>query len=299
MTLTSLAQVQTNVSAFFKSGLLYNPAMAGLQESLTFLFLQKNQSLNYSGMPTLTVLSGSLPFNYERLGIGLNLIKETANPSNTISLNANFSYKINFYKGRMSLGIRSGFLHRSENLASVTAKDQEYISNGLNQKYLTVGGGFFYKDKNKFAGFSFDRSASIYFRESDNLINQYHLLLGHTYHLSSEVSFDPTAQIRYMPGFPVLAELYISVTYRQLLLAGISMSSSLKSSFSFGLDVGRLGESLNKSIFIIYSYDHVWGSLNSYLGNTHEIAIVVNWGNAERTERILKRKITVSPLYFD
>jgi len=117
------AQTQLSVTSFQYAIQLFNPAYVGTEDHINVSLFNKTQWLNTTGSPTMQGISGHIPFNYERLGTGINLFKEETATVQSLYINANASYKINFKNGRLSFGIRLGMLQRKENLNGLLVKD--------------------------------------------------------------------------------------------------------------------------------------------------------------------------------
>jgi type IX secretion system PorP/SprF family membrane protein len=300
ISLKSFAQPQTNFTAFPYAIMLYNPAYAGSEDHLNVSCLHKSQWLNQPGHPVFQGLSAHAPVNYERIGLGLNVLHESAGIVTSFYLNGNFSYKINFHKGRLAFGMRMGLLQRTEKTSALLVKDKDDVlivdQTARNPEF---GGGVFYKEKKYFVGLSFTRSAGIYLEQQASLKNQYHVMGGTTYALTPHLLLKPVVLLKYTKMFTPYASCMLPLEYKNLIAVGIGYSTASVFSVQSSLHIDKILGLSENTYMLTYAYDQSFNTLNNYSGNTHELILSMQFIPGEKLERILKRKITVSPLLFD
>jgi type IX secretion system PorP/SprF family membrane protein len=294
------AQTQLSVTSFQYAIQLFNPAYVGTEDHINVSLFNKTQWLNNSGSPSMQGISGHIPFNYERLGAGINLLKEQTATVQSLYVNANASYKINFKNGRLSFGIRLGMLQRKENLDDLVVKDpNDVLLTNNNQLLPEIGGGFFYKQKNFYTGLSFIRSAGIYLERNARLKNYYHFIAGGSKDISERLTLVPALRVEYTGDFNPYAVLLVPVQYDNLFSVGAGYSTTSVVSFVAALNVDKVLGTTSNKYMLSYSYDQSFNKLNNYIGNTHELILTLKFIPSEKVDRILKRKVTVSPLFFD
>lgn len=294
------AQTQLSVTSFQNAIQLFNPAYVGTEDHINVSLFNKTQWLNNTGSPTMQGVSGHIPFSYERLGAGINILKEQTATVQSLYVNANASYKINFKNGRLSFGIRLGLLQRNENLNGLLVKDQNDVLLANTNKLLPeVGGGFFYKQKNFYTGLSFVRSAGIYLQTNAHLKNYYHFIAGGSKKINERLSFVPALRVEYTGDFNPYAVLLAPIKYEELFSVGLGYSTASVLSFVATLNVDKVLGTTSNKYMLSYAYDQSFNKKNNYIGNTHELILTLKFVPSEKIDRILKRKITVSPLFFD
>ncbi len=296
----SEAQTQLSVTSFPNAIQLFNPAYVGTEDHINVSVFNKTQWLNTPGAPSMIGVSGHVPFSYERLGAGLNLLKEETATVQSLYLNANASYKINFKNGRLSFGLRLGILQRNENLNGLVVKDQnDVLLTNTNQLLPEVGGGFFYKQRNLYTGLSFVRSAGIYLESNARLKNYYYFIVGGSKRISPRLTLEPSLKLHYTGDFNPYAVLLIPLKYEELFSVGAGYGTASVVSFLATLNVDKvLGTTSNKYV-LSYAYDQSLNKQTDYIGNTHELILTLKFVPSEKADRILRRKVTVSPLFFD
>lgn len=297
----SEAQTQLSVTSFQYAIQLYNPAYVGTEDHINVSLFNKTQWLNANnGGPSMQGISGHIPFSYERLGAGINLIKEQTATVQSLYANCNTSYKINFKNGRLSFGLRLGILQRTENLNGLVVKDKnDVLLTNNNQLLPEVGGGFFYKQRNLYTGLSFVRSAGIYLEANAQLKNYYHFILGGSKKISEQLTLVPAFRMEYTSNFKPYAVLLIPVKYEDLFSIGAGYGTASVLSFVATLNVDKVLGTTSNKYMLSYSYDQSFNKLTNYIGNTHELILTLKFVPSEKVDRILKRKVTVSPLFFD
>ncbi len=294
------AQTQLSVTSFQYAIQLFNPAYVGTEDHINVSLFNKTQWLNTTGSPTMQGISGHIPFNYERLGAGINLFKEETATVQSLYINANASYKINFKNGRLSFGIRLGMLQRKENLNGLLVKDQnDVLLNNSNQLLPEAGGGFFYKQKNFYTGLSFVRSAGIYLESDARLKNYYHFITGGSKRITDRWTLVPALRLEYTGDFNPYAILLVPVKYDDLFSIGAGYNTASVVSFLVTFNIDKVLGTTSNKYMLSYSYDQSFNKLNNYIGNTHELILSLKFIPSEKADRILKRKVTVSPLFFD
>ncbi len=298
--LKSYGQPQTNFTAFPCAVMLYNPAYAGSEDHLNFSLLHKSQWVKQPGNPVFQGLSAHMPVNYQRIGLGVNVLNESAGIVQSLYLNGNFSYKINLHHGRLAFGIKAGLLQRTEKTTALLVKDQDDVLLVDQREWNPeFGGGFFYKEKNYFVGISFIRSSGVYLEPHAKLKNHYHAMAGSHHRLTHHMLLSPVVLLKYTKDFTPYASVMLPITYQDIFSLGVGYSTASVFSVQGSFHIDQvLGASENKYT-ITYAYDQSLNKSNNYIGNTHELILSVKLVPAEKLDRILKRKVTVSPLLFD
>jgi type IX secretion system PorP/SprF family membrane protein len=294
------AQSQLNITAASQNIMFFNPAFAGSDENVNFVLLHKSQWVSQPNSPVLTGFSAQMPVNYERFGVGVNVLRESAGIVQSLYANANLSYKINFSRGRLSFGLRLGLLQRTENVTKLLIKDQGDAL-AVDQRELNpdFSGGLFYKDKKCFIGASFTRSSGIYINQQAALKNYYTFIAGRNFLVSDRLQFKPYIISKYTQEFNPTAMVMLPLEYRKLFSLGVGYNSTNVLSVQSSLSIDKMLGASENSYTITYAYDQSMSIRNNYIGNTHELTLSIRLVQGEKLDRILKRKVTVSPLLFD
>ena len=293
-------QSQINITAAAQNIMLFNPAYAGAENDLNFSLIHKSQWAVQPNSPVLTGFSAHMPVNYERVGVGVNMLRETAGIVQSLYANGSLSYNINFHRGRLSFGIRLGVLQRTEQVSKLLIKDQGDVL-AVDQYELSpdYSGGLFYKEKKYYVGLSFTRSAGVYIEQHADLKNYYTFIAGTNFSLSRHLVFKPFTISKYTQEFNPTVMVMLPVEYQKIISIGVGYNTSSVLSVQSTLSLNKLLGASESTYLLTYSYDQSMNKQNNYIGNTHEIALSIRLVPGEKLDRINKRKVTVSPLLFN
>lgn len=297
MRVIAVAQNGIPITGFQSMLPLYNPAAVGANEGTEIALLDKVQWSSLPVAPRLTALSINTPLNYERLGMGLTMVRESFGVQNLVTLNGLFSYKINIAKGRLSFGMRTGFVQWNQNFNDLKIKDQNEVIVGEKKTSLDFGGGLFYKNKNQSLGVSLNYKPSIYFGVNRPAKFYYNFSWERKVKLSNTFNLKPAILISYTYRFPALIAFSVPIEYKGFLWTGVSYRSTSLISFMAGINIHKLLKDDHTRITLFYYFDYSATKLN--LGNSHEFILSFNPGKNRNIERIKRKRVTVSPLFFD
>jgi type IX secretion system PorP/SprF family membrane protein len=291
------AQPVLPLSGFQHNNMLYNPAYAGMKEGIFLAVIHKTQWIGFTGGPKFYGVSLHTPFNYERYGIGINLLNESAGKQNYINLNGNFSYKVNFLKGRLSLGARLGLVEWSDHSDKLLTREEEIIT--ANKKIAPdISIGLFYKDKHWNVGISLSCVTSIYNNISTNGKMYYYFNLSYAKKIQQHFILYPAFLFRYTRPFFPEVNFSIPLEYRKTLWVGITYRSSSTYAFMAGININQLFKNNHDLLQFFYYYDYSTKTSKNF-GNSHEIMLVFNPGKNRNIEKIKRKRATVNPLLFD
>ncbi len=293
------AQPVLPLSGFQNALLLYNPAYAGSSEGLCFSALHKTQWAGFDGSPKLYALTAHAPFNYERIGMGINLLNESTGQQNYFYCNANFSYKINFLRGRLSLGAKAGLVQWSDRSDKLLVKDNEELLTGNKIIIPEFGGGIFYKDKKYTTGLSIQYVPGIYIGNTTTGKIYYHFTVATDKKITKNSSLKPALLVRVTQGFVPELSLSLPVEFNKLIWVGLSYRNPAIYTFMAGLNIHQVLKNTQDRINLFYYYDYTAGSLSNKFGNSHEVVFLLSPGKNRNPETFRKKRVTVSPLLFD
>ncbi len=295
--MTVSAQSVIPLSGFQNLLPLYNPASAGINKGIELALIHKSQWKGFPEAPKLTALTINMPFNYDRFGAGLILLKESAGIQNTVSINGLFSYKINFAKGRLSFGAKAGIVQWNQDFSGLTIKDESETIIGTKKTIADLAIGFLYKDNKNSLGFSINYSPGIYLGLT-KIGKIYYTISGERKQkINSSICIYPAYMIRYTEKFSTMATFSIPLEYKKLVWAGFSYRSSATLSFMGGLNLHTLLNDHHNSIGLFYYFDYHASAVN--LGNSHELLLSFSPGRQSSIENIKRKRATVSPLLFE
>jgi len=106
---TALAQQDAMFTKYMFNSLNYNPAYAGSKDYMSLGVLHRSQWVGIDGAPTSQTATAHTPLANERVGVGLSLSNDAIGPTNTVSANFSYAYRIPVSDGlRLSVGLQGG-----------------------------------------------------------------------------------------------------------------------------------------------------------------------------------------------
>lgn len=219
-------------------------------------------------------------------GVGFTVINDKTGPLNRFAAYGTYAYHIGLSpRTNLSAGISAGFTNISLDAAkldfgNITVDPAVAGSGTLNRLKPDISAGLWLYSKDFFLGFSAQQIIPQNISFSDNTVSLTggklvpHLFFsgGYRMQLSEDVTFLPSALIRYVSPLPIGVDVNTKFQYQDILWLGASYR--YKDGFS-----AMAGVNLNHSINIGYSYDLQTSRLNTVSKGTHEILIGFLLGN--------------------
>jgi len=295
---SSYAQQDAMFTHYMFNTLAINPAYAGSRDALTITALHRSQWVGFEGAPVTQTLTIHSPVN-DKIGLGLSVLNDKIGPTQTTSLNGDFSYTIKVSKkGKLAFGLKGGFnlMQGDLNTISLDQKDDISFANNVESEFLpNFGFGLYYYTTKWYVGLSapkilendFNANNSAGGTDDSNEQRHYFLIAGTVFNLNKDGSLKlkPTTFVKVTNGAPVEVDLTgmliikdkveIGLMYRTGDAAGVLLGYNFTDQLRFG-----------------YSFD--WSFANTtgkYNSGSHEVML--------RYDFIYKNKAKIrSPRYF-
>lgn len=290
------AQQDAQYTQYMYNPMTINPAYVGSRDVLSVVGLFRTQWVGLDGAPNTGTFSVHSPVG-ERVGLGLNIIRDEIFIAQETLFNANFSYSFNLNNsGKLALGISAGgqlldIDFRRANTGEFNTGDpnaQPFVDNRFSPQ---VGiGGFYYTDK-FYVGLSvpdlletehFDESQSTNSSTATERMNFY-LMSGYTFDLSSDLLFKPAFLIKGVDGAPLQVDATANFLIKQKLTLGVAYRWSAALSALVGFQV-------SDQIMIGFGYDRETTELAQYNDGSYEIFL--------RYELFKRNDRMVTPRFF-
>jgi type IX secretion system PorP/SprF family membrane protein len=219
-------------------------------------------------------------------GVGFTVINDKTGPLNRFAAYGTYAYHVGLSpQTNLSAGISVGFTNVSLDASKLDfgniSVDPAVAGSGtLNRLKPDISAGLWLYSKDYFIGLSAQQIVPQNISFSDNtvslssgkLIPHLFLSAGYRMQLSEDISFLPSALIRYISPLPIGVDVNTKFQYQDILWLGASYR------YNDGF-AAMAGVNLNNSINIGYSYDIQTSSLNTVSRGTHEILIGFLLGN--------------------
>jgi type IX secretion system PorP/SprF family membrane protein len=271
---------------FYKLGV--NPGVAGAEEAISGIILNRYQWEGFEGAPKTLVFSveGAIDAFGAPGGIGLNIVSDQLGFEKNVWINANYAYKTELSFGNLGVGLSLGLYNKSINgeweipeddfgIYTQPGSDPGIPQGEVSQMAFDLGWGVYLSSNHYYLGASVTHinQASIKFADlaSTYLSRHYYLMGGYNIKLP-----DPLFELR--PSFLLKSDLaswqvdinanvvfderfWGGISYRfqdaVALLLGMEMVNGLKFGYSFDLITSTMRWEGwgSHEIFISYSLD--------------------------------------------
>ncbi|MES2329716.1 MAG: type IX secretion system membrane protein PorP/SprF [Bacteroidota bacterium] len=220
-------------------------------------------------------------------GVGFTMLNDRTGPLNRFAAYGTYSYHLSLSPHTsLAMGVSAGITNMSLdagklNFGSGTTVDPAVASSGvINRIKPDISAGLWLYSRDYFLGVAAQQIIPQQIAFSDNtvylqngkLLPHIFISAGYRMQLSDDISFLPSALIRYISPLPLGFDINGKFQYQDLLWAGASYR------YQDGF-AAMVGVNLNRNINIGYSYDVQTSNLNTVSRGTHEILIGFLLGN--------------------
>ncbi len=154
----SQAQQDPMFTKYAFNALSYNPAYAGSREHLSMGLLHRTQWWGIQGAPHSQTFWIHTPLKYDRIALGFHLTNDIIGPTNSISANIDYAYRIKVgEKSNLSVGLQGGLMNWRADWSKLTYEsqgDEAYSEENPSFWLPNFGVGLYFQHPNFFAGVS-------------------------------------------------------------------------------------------------------------------------------------------------
>ncbi len=310
------AQQPAQYSQYMLNKYRFNPAFAGMDNSLSVTGVYRDQWVGLSGRPRTQNLTLHLPFYFLSGGIGINIESSLAGVEHNILVTGTYAYHIQLSRSStLSVGVSGGFVQKSLDGALIRTPDGQYgpdpggiehadallPRNKETAQAPHFDAGIFLKTERFEAGLSAQSLMEMEIPFSFNNGNDLNIKQKRTYFGYLAYVFDIGSIFTFKPC--LLAKSDINQT--QLEISGILtysdnifLGSSFRGYETNSLDAVVLlaGFKINEKITLSYSYDFTLSGLNQVSTGSHEI--VVNYNLNKDIGKGIPEKIIYNPRFL-
>jgi type IX secretion system PorP/SprF family membrane protein len=286
----SFAQQDPQYTHYMYNTLSVNPAYAGQRETLSVVGLHRSQWVGIDGAPITQTLSVHSPLRNERVGLGLNIVRDALGPATETFVDANFSYTIplNANDLKLSFGVKGGIHMLDTDWSKGIFRDPDVAFNqNLSLTSPMIGAGLYMHTRKWYFGVAVPN-----FLETDHYDDfeesvatermHFYAIGGYVFNISQTTELKPAFLVKAVSGAPIIADVSANFWFQKKLTAGIAWrwDDSISALAGFQITPG---------MFVGYSYDMTTTGLNNYNSGTHELTLRFE---VKRVGRIL------SPRFF-
>lgn len=218
-------------------------------------------------------------------GIGLTIVNDRTGPLNRFGAGVTYAYHTGISeRTSLSAGITAGIQNMTLNASKLVFDvpvDPAVAGSGyLNKVLPDISAGLWLYSANYYIGLAAQNIVPNKLKFTGDtvkltggkLIPHLFLSAGYRFDLSDDISFLPSAMLRYVNPIPAGFDVNAKFQYRDLVWAGVSYRHN--DGFA-----GMLGLNISNTMNIGYSYDYTTSRLNTVSRGTHEFLIGFLIGN--------------------
>jgi type IX secretion system PorP/SprF family membrane protein len=280
------AQQDAQYSQYMFNQLAYNPAYAGSRDALSATMVLRKQWLGFDGSPTTGNINVHAPIANERHGLGFNFEHDRIGVTSQSNLAFSYAYRIPVSKGFLSLGLDAGLLQYKTRFSQINPSDVDPSKPTVDAAAMLprAGAGAYFSTPKFYAGLSVPNLlAGRYFGSGNQTAGQLaskqsmHMfgMIGGILPMGSNVSFRPSAVLKYVPNAPMQVDLNATMFFAKVIGVGVGYRTTDALVFMLEFQSTRRFRAG-------YSYDMTLSQLRTYNSGSHELMIGLDlgWGKA-------------------
>ncbi|MBA4321495.1 MAG: hypothetical protein C0408_01625 [Odoribacter sp.] len=268
-------------SQYLHNGLLINPAYAGSREVLSFFLSGRRQWEGIPGSPASETVSIHSLLKNNRVGLGLTgqFFQYASGSSSLNSIYANYAYHVSLGKGKLALGLKTGFDMTKTDYTQLLLVDGNGTDPAFNTKetYIlpNVGAGFYYYGKKFFLGAAVPQFLSHFNKGGGktgfNAFSDFNVYItaGGLITFTPSLKFKPSVFVDY--SVHKARNMRIDLNGNFIIKDFLWLGGSWRTSEDVA--VGIVQFQINPQIMFGYSYDYPVGRMNNYSKGSHEIVL--------------------------
>ena len=297
-------QQQQMYTQFMYNKMALNPAYAGNESYLNATLMYRDQWSGFSGSPKAQVITVNLPRIGKRVGLGLNVERQTIGITEKITYEAMYAYKFFLGEGTLSMGMNvSGRKYIQDFTDSRLfaihdlTLDPSIPQTVQSANLFNAGFGVYFNTNKFYLGAAVPRmiKADIFF-DSYNLfsteVRHLFLMTGGTFIVNNEVRITPQAMFRAAENSPWGIDLNCSTTWKDKYSAGLTYrTGGTRGDLGESIDV-ILGMQISEQLMLGFAYDISLSKIRVIDNGSLEMILSYN---------LIPRKIktiVVNPRYF-
>jgi type IX secretion system PorP/SprF family membrane protein len=233
----SNGQIESLQSQYMFNPLVLNPAYAGYHEMAMFVATQRFQWAGIDGAPKNSLISAHTPLPLDKMGVGVNISRESFGVNKNYDVQMMTSYKIAFADKKLSMGVSGSYSSINLGINELyDANGQIELDPSAPDAQISVskpnfGFGAMFSTNKYFAGVSIpkilsvngtfgeDQSATIYLRH-------YYVSGGLILKIMNGTVFKPSIMIKAVQNSPTNYDINGSLLVRDNIWLGLSLRSS-------------------------------------------------------------------------
>lgn len=269
------AQQNPHYTQYMFSGLVINPAYAGVDEALSAMVIDRRQWSGLEGAPKTQTLSLHTLTAKRKVGLGLLIVSDKIGIHKNLTVHGSYAYHLKVANNSfLSFGLQAGAYHIRSDYGSIQnggVPDPKLNNTIINEVFFEVGAGLYFRSKRFHWGISapelLPKTTSLNETESIDLKNvNLFSFMKYRFAVSPVWEFEPAFLLKYANDLPLSADAAVTFIYKDILTAGVAYR--LDASLGY-LMKARIVPQLQFG----YAYDYPMGSLTQLNNGSHELMV--------------------------
>lgn len=273
-TAASKAQQNPHFTQYMFSGLVINPAYAGVDEALSAMVIDRRQWTGLEGAPKTQTLSLHTLTAKRKVGLGLLVVNDKIGIHKNLTIQGSYAYHLKVASNSfLSFGLQAGAFNIRSDYGSIQngTPDPKLNNATINELFFEVGAGLYFRSKRFHFGISapelLPKTTSLNETESVDLKNvNLFSFLKYRFGVSPAWEVEPALLIKYANDLPLSADGAVTFIYKDILTAGVS--------YRWDASLGYLMKlRITPQLQFGYAYDFPMGSLTQLNNGSHELMV--------------------------
>jgi len=286
---TLTAQQTPQYTMYMFNKMAFNPAYAGLDNSLSITGALRRQWEDFEGAPTTQNINVHMPFYFLSSGVGLSLENDVIGAERNMTAKFSYNYQLPIGRtGILAMGLSAGIIQKSLDGTQLRTPDGNYEGNTIDHQDVllpssevtelapTFDAGIYYMSERFEAGFSVLNVAeqSIEF-EMLNItpVRTYFFTAGSRFDIGRSFTLHPSVLVK-SDATQMQADFSAIMSYNDNIFAGASFRGYSADTQDAVAIIG--GWRLSENLTLGYSYDITLSGLRNVNSGTHEIMVNYN-----------------------
>jgi type IX secretion system PorP/SprF family membrane protein len=257
-----------------------NIAYAGNHRTSSIAVRHRSQWIGVKGAPQSQWISWHSPLHRERLGVGIQVQRESIGLREQLMARGSCAYKVRTSNGLLSFALAGAFVSQRADVSEIVARDRVdelWNSGNLQSSSISFDAGFMYTSRRWFAGTEWQHLNRARWNWSDASLARWFvhgtMVAGFYVPLANQHLLCFSALARYQEGSLWQAEMHGAFYWKNILQCGLGYR--LDNGFTTFLQVQG-----SEHLRIGYSYDVPMGDGPSNHSGSHELFLGLTIGSS-------------------
>lgn len=270
----SEAQQDPIYAQYINNPMVLNPAYTGINNLFNANISYRSQWSGLDGAPKTVSFTAHSSFLDNKVGGGIQFIRDVIGSNTNTEVNLTYSYKIEFGDNALSFGLQTGVLSLRQNNDELNVRDPDDLFDGNNSiSKFNFGAGVMLKGDDFFVGLSIPRLANNTgdFGDLESQVYQRHLYIagGYLYNFGTGIALKPTALIRATADAPISIDYNVNLVFLEKYLFGVLSRNFQTYGFLAQLNI-------NDNLRFGYLFEIPTGQSVGSSFNTHEVSLTLD-----------------------